>query len=282
MEYLIGTGLLMSMVALCIAIEYVAPIERYSLKERVPGLTMQVTAGVGGALLSIPIGKLWNMIGAEAVSIPIARLVEPFGLLGFIASIIFGVALVDFLRYWRHRAEHRWFWPIHVVHHSPTELHAANSIGHPFQLIPEVLFVAIPLALIDFERPAAPLFVGLLNGFLITYIHSPVDFHWGPTLRKVFVDNRFHRIHHSIEPHHFDKNFSNIFTLWDRMFGTAYMPKPDEWPDVGVAGVRPPSNVLDFLAMPVRESSLGAPIHRLPNRPRRKSASRQPSNQAAP
>lgn len=33
------------------------------------------------------------------------------------------------------------------------------------------------------------------------YIHSPVDVHFWP-MRKVLVDNRFHRIHHSLEPRH--------------------------------------------------------------------------------
>ena len=48
---------------------------------------------------------------------------------------------------------------------------------------------------------AATLRSGVLL-LLTYYIHSPIDVHFG-RLRKVLVDNRFHRIHHSIEPRHF-------------------------------------------------------------------------------
>ena len=40
----------------------------------------------------------------------------------------------------------------------------------------------------------------------------------------MIADNRFHRIHHSIQPQHFDKNFGAGTSLWDQLFGTAYFP----------------------------------------------------------
>jgi sterol desaturase/sphingolipid hydroxylase (fatty acid hydroxylase superfamily) len=36
------------------------------------------------------------------------------------------------------------------------------------------------------------------------------------------VSPQFHRIHHSIEPEHRDRNFGVIFSFWDRLFGTLY------------------------------------------------------------
>lgn len=68
----------------------------------------------------------------------------------------------------------------------------------------------------------------------------------------VIVDNRFHRIHHSLDEKHFDKNFGIAMSLWDWIFGTAHWPSKDEWPKVGVAGVDQPRNVVDFLALPWR------------------------------
>ena len=51
------------------------------------------------------------------------------------------------------------------------------------------------------------------------YLHSPIRLHLG-VLGRYIVDNRVHRIHHSLEPAHFDKNFGMFTTLWDRLFGT--------------------------------------------------------------
>ena len=36
-----------------------------------------------------------------------------------------------------------------------------------------------------------------------------------------------------------DKNFSTLFTVWDRLFGTLYK-NYDEYPDTGIAGYRFP------------------------------------------
>ena len=107
-------------------------------------------------------------------------------------------------------------------------------------LVTVAALILAPLAL-------PPFFLQLLT----YYIHSPVDVHFGP-LRKVLVDNRFHRIHHSIEPRHFGKNFGVTFSIWDRIFGTAYDPEPGEWPEVGLANVEPPRSVRDYLLLPFR------------------------------
>jgi sterol desaturase/sphingolipid hydroxylase (fatty acid hydroxylase superfamily) len=107
------------------------------------------------------------------------------------------------------------------------------------------------MSLIRIDGPATPVAVGFVLNLLTYYIHSPVDVHFGP-LRKVLVDNRFHRIHHSVEPRHFDKNFGVCFSIWDRWFGTAYDPAPDEWPQVGLAGVDPPRTIRDYLLLPFR------------------------------
>jgi len=160
--------------------------------------------------------------------------------------ILFG----DFLEYWRHRAEHAWFWPIHAVHHAPTDLHAANGFGHPLQVITSFLFVSLPMSAIQFQGAGFPVLIGLVITFMVFFIHSPTAVHFGP-LRYVVVDNRFHRIHHSLEQRHFDKNFGITFSLWDQLFGTAHFPKEDEWPEVGIAGHSPPATLRAFVCYPL-------------------------------
>jgi sterol desaturase/sphingolipid hydroxylase (fatty acid hydroxylase superfamily) len=263
----LNIGLTLFMIAVCVAIEQFSAIERYSLQARIPGALMNAAGTVGSIALMWPINKLWTLINPGAIIIiPLWQWLQPLGAAGYALQFLLLVMVADFLAYWRHRAEHRWFWPIHVVHHSPHELHAANDLGHPLQVVFTIAFVSLPMSFIQIDGPATPFVVGFVVSLLSYYIHSPIDVHFGP-MRRVLVDNRFHRVHHSLEPKHFDKNFGICFSLWDRMFGTAYDPEPGEWPAVGVAGVKPPQTLSDYLMLPasfLRRSKLerlDAPAH---------------------
>lgn len=231
------------LLAVCIAIEHVAPLERFSVRQRIKGLLFVFVGLLPSLLLAWVLQRAWVSMGlGGSIVIPLYDCLGPW--FYFPAMVV----VSDFLIYWRHRVEHKWFWPIHAVHHSPRELHASNSWGHPLQVIPHFLFVAVPLSFIQMPGPSAPLAIGLIISFIMLYEHSPIDFHFG-ALRRVFVDNRFHRIHHSIETEHREKNFGICLSIWDAMFGTAYWPKPKEWPDVGIDEA-PPGTVRDFLLYP--------------------------------
>jgi sterol desaturase/sphingolipid hydroxylase (fatty acid hydroxylase superfamily) len=239
-------------IIVCTIIEQISVIERYSLRARLPGLAMNLIQVPLTMALAWPINNFWWSLGiGNQIVIPLWKWLAPLGALGFALQILAIAMTTDFLIYWRHRTEHKLFWPIHAVHHSPTELHAANDIGHPMQVWFSIVFISVPLSLVQFDGPATPAVVGFVISLLTYYIHSPVDVHFGP-LRKVLVDNRFHRIHHSLEPRHFDKNFGVGFSIWDRLFGTAYDPAPDEWPAVGLENVDPPRTIRDYLLLPFR------------------------------
>lgn len=256
----LSMGFTLFIIAVCVVIEQFSAIERYSLKARVPGVLMNFAGTVGSIAVMWPINKLWTAIDPGALFVvPLWEMLKPLGATGYAIQFLVLILVADFLAYWRHRAEHRWFWPVHVVHHAPHELHAANDLGHPVQVLFTIAFISIPMSLIQIDGPGTPFVVGFVVSVLTYYIHSPIDVHFGP-MRKVLVDNRFHRIHHSLEPKHFDKNFGICFSLWDRIFGTAYDPAPGEWPAVGVAGVKPPQTISDFLALPatfLRQAPLG-------------------------
>lgn len=243
-----GLMQLAALLFICVAIEQVGAIERYSLRSRIPGTIFQIILMIFGGGLTWLMQKSWLALGAGKIVVPLYDWLKPlpFGEAIYIFAMF---VIVDFLIYWRHRAEHKWFWPIHAVHHAPHELHAANDFGHPLQAIPNLIFIWLPMSLIQLSGPGIPLMVGFTITLLTMYIHSPIDIHFGP-LRRLLVDNRFHRIHHSLEPRHFDKNFSVGLSLWDWAFGTAYWPATDEWPLVGVNGVKPPRTVRDFMILP--------------------------------
>lgn len=247
--------------AIAIAIEHVAPINRYSLKDRVPGLLMDTLGTFLAISLMWPLNSLWKHVAPFAV-IPLWHWLKPLGFTGYALQFLVLIVVADFLAYWRHRMEHsRWWWPVHKVHHAPTELHAANDLGHPLQAIFTFIYITVPMSLFQLDGPEMPLILAMLVSFLSVYIHSPIDFHFGP-LRRMIVDNRFHRIHHSLEPKHIDKNFGICLSVWDAMFGTAYWPEKNEWPAVGVRDVPAPKTVRDFLMLPL----WGTRLVRMPGR----------------
>lgn len=246
-----------------IALEHVGPRERYTWRARLPGILMNIVAGPLQLVLVLPLTWLWIKLGLNPLLVvPLWHWLEPLGAVGYVTQIVVLVAVADFLAYWRHRVEHRWLWRIHVVHHVPRELHAANDLGHPVQNIFNFVFILIPMSLIQIDGPGTPFVVGAIITLAGYYIHSPVEWNLGP-LRKVIVDNRYHRIHHSLELRHFDKNFGIVLSLWDYMFGTAYDPV-EEWPDVGVDGVEPPRTVFQFLALPLSMGRAATPTPALP------------------
>jgi sterol desaturase/sphingolipid hydroxylase (fatty acid hydroxylase superfamily) len=165
----------------------------------------------------------------------------------------FGIACVsDFLYYWMHRAQHRfgWFWRFHRVHHSIGEMNATNSYHHVAEDLFQFVAVTIPLSfLLGVESGPVPWLVIVVLNTHSYFIHSTTRLNIGP-LRYVFTDNRVHRIHHSTEDRHLNKNFSTTTPLWDVLFGTAYFPRRDEWPAVGLIDVAEPKTVRQYLLMP--------------------------------
>jgi len=247
----VGSGLFL--LGAVILFEQFGPIERYSMQERLPGILMNAVGTILTIFMMYPLSLLWDAIGiAPAITLPLWQWLEPLGTTGYLLQFVLLVLVVDFLAYWRHRTEHKIFWPVHAVHHSPRELHAANDIGHPFQALFSLAFIGIPMSLIQVDGPAVPFVVGAFTSMLAIYIHSPVELHFGP-LRRIVVDNRYHRIHHSLEERHFNKNFGICFSFWDTLFGTAYDPG-EEWPAVGLADTPAPRTVADYLKLPFRRA----------------------------
>jgi sterol desaturase/sphingolipid hydroxylase (fatty acid hydroxylase superfamily) len=76
-------------------------------------------------------------------------------------------------------------------------------------------------------------------------------------LSLVINNPQYHRIHHSIEPRHFSKNFCKMLPVFDVIFGTAWNPGKDEFPKTGLAGEKA-TGFLDGLVWPIRHRLLWA------------------------
>jgi sterol desaturase/sphingolipid hydroxylase (fatty acid hydroxylase superfamily) len=182
---------------------------------------------------------------------------------------------LDFQFYVTHRFEHRFLWRFHAVHHSIRNLSAANSFHHWTEPL-WWMTITIPLLFVDVR--IAPT-LGLLTvafRYWQFYIHSTARPHLG-ALRRLLVDNRYHRIHHSLDPSHHDKNFGAMTPLWDWLFGTIHMPAKDEWPAVGLVEVGEPKDLSEWSSLPWR---LGNGVSLSGARPARNSGDRSHSRPA--
>ena len=236
--YLIGFGVLLA-------------IEIFFRREDVPVMVRARGLLFWSVLLPIDIAVAVVFIsGREALGVaPYLSFKSTFG--SAIVAAAVATLWTDFIFYWFHRIQHRFLWRWHAVHHSIENLSAINSYHHWSEPIWYTLIVSVPLAFVNIHVLAPALLIVYVFKAWPFFIHSPVTLHVGP-LRHILVDNRYHRIHHSVERAHHDKNFGAITPLWDWLFGTMYMPRPDEWPATGVSGLPEPKSLREWSSAPGR------------------------------
>lgn len=185
----------------------------------------------------------------------------PVRVIGWFVAYFVASTATNFFYYWFHRAQHAFpvLWRFHKVHHSITELSAASSYHHFTEDVFQFVFVVVPASLlIKVDSGYVPSVVLAVLATHTFYVHSSTRISIGP-LRYIFGDNRFHRVHHSTEERHVDRNFGTTTPLWDVLFGTAYFPKRGEWPKVGLADVREPRTIKEYLLMPFSSEPGSAP-----------------------
>jgi sterol desaturase/sphingolipid hydroxylase (fatty acid hydroxylase superfamily) len=168
--------------------------------------------------------------------------------LAFVCEALLAVLIGDFIYYWYHRFQHRHLWRFHAVHHSLREMNGLNNYHHFTEPLMRTLLCGVPTGLLIGDPYAVPI-VGSLIAFQGYYLHSTTRLNLG-WLGRYVLDNRFHRIHHSIEPQHYDKNFAIFTSLWDRLFGTAWLPEAEEWPKTGITDFPEPATVVEYLWTP--------------------------------
>ncbi|HEU5304961.1 MAG TPA: sterol desaturase family protein [Gemmatimonadales bacterium] len=156
------------------------------------------------------------------------------------APLIASFLLIDFLAWAHHFVRHKVsvFWYFHTIHHSQREMNLFTDLRvHVAERIISLTLTFIPLSMLQIGMPTDLYVAVALNWYTRAY-HANLRTNYG-FLKHVLVTPQSHRIHHSIEPRHQDKNFGVIFTFWDRLFGTLYAHY-DEYPETGIADGRFP------------------------------------------
>lgn len=216
-----------------------------------------------GRILGVVYWVIWTLCAIAAAELfkhlnprSLVALHVPTGLAGpwdIVVAPILAAIVSDFYFYFHHRIQHAvpLLWRFHAVHHSIRELNAVNAYHHPLDEFISGFIGLIPLLFFSVDPVRAIPTMMLLLSLQPYFLHSPIraDIGW---FRHLFGDNRFHRIHHSADPMHYNKNFGAFTTLWDRMFGTACWPSKDEWPEVGLKEMDEPKSVKEWITLPWR------------------------------
>lgn len=161
----------------------------------------------------------------------IALIHVPSGWLTYLTAFV----ALDFAGYWVHRIAHEYnlFWNNHIIHHSSEEFNLACALRQSISSIVKIFAV--------FLIPAAALGVPANVIAVVAPLHLFAQF-WYHTrhidkmgfLEHIIVTPSHHRVHHAINPEYLDKNYSQIFIFWDKLFGTFQEELPNVPPVYGV------------------------------------------------
>lgn len=139
---------------------------------------------------------------------------------------------IDFAGYWVHRWSHHinLFWNLHIIHHSSEDFNLACALRQSISMfVNPFTFLLLPAALVGVPTEVMAV-VGPIQLFAQFWYHTQHIDKMG-FLEKIFVTPSHHRVHHAINKEYLDKNLSQIFIIWDKLFGT-YQEELKETPPV--------------------------------------------------
>lgn len=138
----------------------------------------------------------------------------------------------DFVYYWMHRAEHLipWWWALHSMHHSQRQMSCwTNDRGSYLDgMMQSVVLASVGLVMgVDIEQFA---WLTLVSELIQNFSHTNVRIGFGRFFERIFVDPKFHRLHHmhvdAERPNLHNCNFGQVFSVWDILFSTALYGEP--------------------------------------------------------
>ncbi len=157
-----------------------------------------------------------------------------------LAMMAIGFVVLDAATYACHRSMHRLspLWRAHRVHHADPIVDVTTSLRqHPIEGVWRFLFVMAPAWVLGVPAEVVALYrlVSVLIGLtehMDTKLWEPLD----TALSWVFCTPNMHKLHHSRIAIETNTNYGNIFSLFDRVFGTFTPPSPVRDVDYGLAG----------------------------------------------
>jgi sterol desaturase/sphingolipid hydroxylase (fatty acid hydroxylase superfamily) len=212
------------LIAACVllsSLEAVVPLFSYRpgrLRRALPNLAL--AAGV--LLTNLAFTSMTAALSAWVVS-------NQIGLLSGLRShrglqLGLGIAGLDLFAYFAHVLLHKipLGWRFHRVHHSEPEVDVTTALRqHPGETLWRLFWQMLGVAVFGLPFWIMPVYLGLSSmNALLEHANLRVDDRLDRLLRSLIVTPNMHKIHHSRHVSETDSNYSNIFSVWDRLCGT--------------------------------------------------------------
>lgn len=189
-----------------------------------------------------------------------------FGILNWLPTMpswlyaIVGMLLLDLIgAYTVHWAEHkvRWMWRFHLIHHTDRNVDTTSANRHhPVESVFRLAFTTLGVVI-----AGAPMWLVFMyqsfSVLLSQFNHANIALpKWlDNALSWVIITPDMHHVHHHYVLPYTDSNYGNIFSIWDRLFGT-YMDLSREKLVYGIDTYMNPSeneHVEPLLKIPFQE-----------------------------
>jgi len=194
------------------SLEGIWPLQRYRgarLRRVIPNVALTALVVLLNLAMSFLVATVCEMMRFE--------LTAPL-------NVIVGIAALDLATYAAHVAMHKspLAWRFHRVHHSENEVDVTTAFRqHPAETLWRVVWQLPPVILLGLPFSVVVLYLTLstLNAQL-EHANLRVPERLDRALRWFFVTPNMHKVHHSRAQQETDSNYANIFSIWDRLFGT--------------------------------------------------------------
>jgi sterol desaturase/sphingolipid hydroxylase (fatty acid hydroxylase superfamily) len=161
-----------------------------------------------------------------------------FGILQWLPELplwiytIIGLLLLDLIgAYLVHLIEHKtkFLWRFHLIHHTDTWIDTTSANRHhPGESILRFIFTTLGVLLVGTPMWMVFLYQTLsLVATQFNHANIALPKKLDHILSYFIVSPDMHKVHHHYKLPYTDSNYGNIFSVWDRLFGT-YMSLPKE------------------------------------------------------
>ena len=145
--------------------------------------------------------------------------------LPLVIEVVIGVLLLDFIgAYLAHYTEHKIkpLWMIHLVHHSDHKVDTTTANRHhPLESLIRFSFTLLGVFIIGASMGIVMLYQSLsLISTQFTHANIKLPRKIDKVISYFLVSPDMHKIHHHYRLPYTDANYGNIFSIWDRIFGT--------------------------------------------------------------
>ncbi len=140
-------------------------------------------------------------------------------------ELIISIMILDLLaQYFVHYLLHNvpLMWRFHTVHHSDTKVDVTTGTRHhPIDFIMRESFSLLAILVFGIPFPIYVLY-RLLTIFFTYFSHANIKINqkFENLLSLIFITPSLHKFHHHHEAPWTDSNYGNMFSFWDRIFGT--------------------------------------------------------------